>query len=134
MATLASRYLRIGRCNLLSKTPRRVSKHPQSIGRRFSVSSPQRANTLMETSGFSDTQLQVREAVGKICSNFPDASHSPRIHTFKSITGNRNTGPNMMNSASILMSFMRPLLRMDGLALLCKKNLVEPDWASRKLR
>jgi acyl-CoA dehydrogenase len=28
----------------------------------------------METSGFSDTQLQVREAIGKICSNFPDVS------------------------------------------------------------
>ncbi|EPE31386.1 Acyl-CoA dehydrogenase NM [Glarea lozoyensis ATCC 20868] len=26
----------------------------------------------METSGFSDTQLQVREAIAKICSNFPD--------------------------------------------------------------
>jgi len=26
----------------------------------------------METSGFSDTQLQVREAIGKICSNFSD--------------------------------------------------------------
>lgn len=31
-------------------------------------------NPLMETSGFSDTQLQVREAIAKICSNFPDVS------------------------------------------------------------
>ena len=42
--------------------------------RTFSGSIPRRANTLMETSGFSDTQLQVREAIGKICSNFPDVS------------------------------------------------------------
>lgn len=28
----------------------------------------------METSGFSDTQLQVREAIAKICSKFPDVS------------------------------------------------------------
>ncbi|KAG9229177.1 acyl-CoA dehydrogenase family protein [Amylocarpus encephaloides] len=40
--------------------------------RKFSISRPLRANTLMETSGFSDTQLQVREAIAKICSNFPD--------------------------------------------------------------
>ncbi|KAH8597113.1 acyl-CoA dehydrogenase fadE12 [Bisporella sp. PMI_857] len=40
--------------------------------RRLSSSAPRRANTLMETSGFSDTQLQVREAIAKICSNFPD--------------------------------------------------------------
>jgi acyl-CoA dehydrogenase len=31
-----------------------------------------RANTLMETSGFSDTQLEVREAIAKICSRYPD--------------------------------------------------------------
>ncbi|KAG9249244.1 acyl-CoA dehydrogenase/oxidase [Calycina marina] len=30
------------------------------------------ANTLMETSGFTESQLQVREAISKICSNFPD--------------------------------------------------------------
>lgn len=28
----------------------------------------------METSGFSDTQLQVREAISKICSKYPDVS------------------------------------------------------------
>ncbi|CAG8974087.1 hypothetical protein HYALB_00011886 [Hymenoscyphus albidus] len=40
--------------------------------RYFSTTSSLRANTLMETSGFSDTQLQVREAIGKICMNFSD--------------------------------------------------------------
>ena len=37
--------------------------------RRFSASSPGR---IMELTGFSQEQLDVREAVGKICSNFPD--------------------------------------------------------------
>ena len=37
--------------------------------RRFSASSPRR---IMELTGFSQEQLDVREAVGKICSNFPD--------------------------------------------------------------
>ncbi|KAA8571850.1 hypothetical protein EYC84_001810 [Monilinia fructicola] len=31
-----------------------------------------RVNTLMETSGFSDMQLEVREAITKICSKYPD--------------------------------------------------------------
>jgi acyl-CoA dehydrogenase len=36
----------------------------------------------METSGFSDTQLQVREAIAKICSNFPDVGSEvwPSFH------------------------------------------------------
>merc|ERR1711939_635706 len=47
--------------------------HPRMSGLRcFSLSPPRRANTLMETSGFSDTQLQVREAISKICSKYPD--------------------------------------------------------------
>ena len=37
--------------------------------RRFSASSPGR---IMELTGFSQEQLDVREAVGKICSKFPD--------------------------------------------------------------
>ena len=49
-----------------------------STARQFSISIPRRANTLMETSGFSDTQLQVREAIAKICSNFPDVSSELR--------------------------------------------------------
>ncbi|KAH7385030.1 acyl-CoA dehydrogenase-like protein [Cadophora sp. MPI-SDFR-AT-0126] len=43
-----------------------------SGSRCFSVSLPRQANTLMETSGFSDTQLQVRESISKICSKYPD--------------------------------------------------------------
>lgn len=42
--------------------------------RQFSTTRSCKANTLMETSGFSETQLQVREAIAKICSNFPDVS------------------------------------------------------------
>lgn len=54
--------------------PGRRSRIPFSASKQFSISIPRRANTLMETSGFSDTQLQVREAIAKICSNFPDVS------------------------------------------------------------
>ncbi|EDN97024.1 hypothetical protein SS1G_01952 [Sclerotinia sclerotiorum 1980 UF-70] len=42
------------------------------LRRAFTVSTSLRANTLMETSGFSDTQLEVREAIAKICSKYPD--------------------------------------------------------------
>jgi acyl-CoA dehydrogenase len=59
---------------LFPKCLRVAKRYPRitSFSRPFSVSVPHRANTLMETSGFSDTQLQVREAIAKICSNFPD--------------------------------------------------------------
>jgi hypothetical protein len=43
-----------------------------SKNRAFSTSFRLKANTLMETSGFTDTQLQVREAIAKICEDFPD--------------------------------------------------------------
>ena len=54
-----------------------VKRHHFSIprSRPFSISVQRRANRLMETSGFSDTQLEVREAIAKICSNFPDVSY-----------------------------------------------------------
>ncbi|TIA50053.1 acyl-CoA dehydrogenase [Aureobasidium pullulans] len=42
---------------------------PLPWARTFSISRPTR---LMETSGFSEEQLEVREAISKICSNFTD--------------------------------------------------------------
>ena len=42
---------------------------PVKISRTFSTSSPCR---MMELTGFSQEQLDVREAVAKICSKFPD--------------------------------------------------------------
>jgi acyl-CoA dehydrogenase len=56
------------RCVRVAKSYPRITH----FSRPFSVSVLRRTNTLMETSGFSDTQLQVREAIAKICSNFPD--------------------------------------------------------------
>lgn len=51
--------------------------------RAFTASTSLRANTLMETSGFSDTQLDVREAIAKICSKYPDVSYSgSNCHNF----------------------------------------------------
>lgn len=64
--SLSRRY--IPRCLDAIKTHKFLV--PQS--RPFSISVPRRTNTLMETSGFSETQLDVREAIAKICSNFPD--------------------------------------------------------------
>jgi len=62
---------------LRSTLRRNFSKFPSpglalARSREFSVCMPYQANTLMETSGFTETQVQVREAVAKICSGFPD--------------------------------------------------------------
>jgi len=81
--------------------------------RPFSVSSSRRANALMETSGFSDTQMQVREAIAKICSNFPDVSawiQWTRIH----VEYSRNTGQNMMSLENIHMNYILHWQKMDG--------------------
>ena len=50
---------------------RHVPRHAgfSLAARRFYVSQPYR---IMELTGFSQEQLDVREAVGKICSKFPD--------------------------------------------------------------
>ncbi|ESZ99081.1 acyl-CoA dehydrogenase [Sclerotinia borealis F-4128] len=40
--------------------------------RTFTASTSVRVNTLMEKSGFSDTHMEVREAIAKICSKYPD--------------------------------------------------------------
>ncbi len=42
--------------------------------RAFSVSTRREFESLMEMSGFSETQMQVRDAVSKICGRFPDVS------------------------------------------------------------
>lgn len=44
--------------------------------RAFSVSQTPR---IMELSGFTETQLEVREAISKICSNFSDVNHQPLL-------------------------------------------------------
>lgn len=50
-----------------------IRLNQNAVARRaFTASTSLRANTLMETSGFSDTQLEVREAIAKICSKYPD--------------------------------------------------------------
>lgn len=53
---------------LLQMVPRRSL--PLNPCRTFSTSSPRR---IMELTGFSQEQLDVREAIAKICANFPDA-------------------------------------------------------------
>jgi hypothetical protein len=54
----------------------------EGLGRRFGGEGWRWASTktsLMEMSGFSETQLQVREAVGKICEDFPDVGGHPLL-------------------------------------------------------
>ena len=46
----------------------------RSTGLRCRTFSFTRTYRLMETSGFSEEQMDVREAVGKICSKFPDVN------------------------------------------------------------
>jgi hypothetical protein len=72
--TSKSRLQRATMNRIIPRCVRVTNRYPRitSFSRSFSVSISRRANTLMETSGFSDTQLQVREAIAKICSNFPD--------------------------------------------------------------
>ena len=53
-------------------SPNRLPGHrwrPVNPSRAFSISIPRR---IMELTGFSQEQLDVREAVAKICSKFPD--------------------------------------------------------------
>src|ERR1700710_2291708 len=115
----------ISRC--LDVATRNHPRIPFSVSRQFSISLPRRANTLMETSGFSDTQLQVREAIAKICSNFPDVSSNDCDFNdgFVEKFSFRNIGQPMMNQGNILMNYMLPLRKMGGLALHFLRILVE---------
>jgi hypothetical protein len=87
----------------------------------------------METSGFSDTQLQVREAIGKICTNFPDVSRYQILEWNELLkTTQRNTGRHMMSLESTLMNYMLLCLKMVGLGLLYPKTLEDLAWESQK--
>lgn len=141
--SIIPRYLGLAKCQ------------PRTCGSRcFSISASRRANTLMETSGFSETQLQVREAIAKICSNFPDVGSNVTpanmfiisdIHFQIYVTYVlaihlsillsivvRNTGQHTTNQENILTSFMLPLLKMGGLELHFQKSLVDQDWGFQK--
>lgn len=57
------------RSHVISK---RTTSFPRVLAKQFSTTQPLNLNTLMETSGFTETQLDVREAIQKICVNYPD--------------------------------------------------------------
>jgi hypothetical protein len=117
----------IPRC--FGKITRHQARIPFHASRQFSVSIPRQANTLMETSGFSDTQLQVREAIAKICSNFPDVSSGYWLFTYEQglklvfFFFFRNIGLHMMSRESILMNYIEHYPKMVGLVLLFPKSL-----------
>lgn len=72
----------------------------------------------METSGFTEEQLTVREAIQKICSNFPDVRPGSSLKPDEAlIVETRNIGLNMMKMPSIRTSSTLLCPRMDGLGL-----------------
>jgi hypothetical protein len=92
----------------------------------------------MELSCFSEEQLTVRDAIGKICSNFPDVCMSPWILQLRFAVcvspWSRNTGPSVMSRANIPMSFTLPYPRMVGLGSRYPKSWEELGWVFRRLR
>ncbi|KAK8207389.1 acyl-CoA dehydrogenase [Phyllosticta capitalensis] len=66
---MAASILNSSRSTLFRRFTRIPSPLPALCSRHFSVT-PNRK--LMQTEGFSDDQMSVREAISKICSNFPD--------------------------------------------------------------
>jgi hypothetical protein len=80
-------------------------------------------STLMDTTDFSETQLTVREAIGKICARFPDVPpRTPATHG-QDLTGCiRSIGQSAMRRDSTRMSSMRPWRRMGGLGCACPRG------------
>jgi hypothetical protein len=77
----------------------------------------------METSGFSDTQLDVRDAIAKVCSNFPDVSWDSCIReAFVEYFYCRNIGHSMMSQENIPMNCTQLWQKMVGLGLPFQKN------------
>jgi len=66
--SLPSRFLRTSSSRVLLRT---FKSHLSQ--RAFSVTSCAR---IMETSGFTESQMDVREAIFKICAKYPDVSSS----------------------------------------------------------
>lgn len=60
----------------------------------------------MEMSGFTAEQLDVREAVSKICSNYPDVCLTGSGEYHHQLTMTRNTGRSMMSPENIPMIYM----------------------------
>lgn len=88
----------------------------------------------MEMSGFTEEQLTVREAIQKICSNFPNVclDSGDFHHLTRVLTSFRTTGRSMIRRGSILMSCTQLCRRMVGLELLCQKILEVPVWEYQK--
>lgn len=74
--------------NCIAVGPRSAGLGPRALpwkqggGRKaFSITAKRHFDSLMEMSGFSDTQLQVRDSVSKICANYPDEYWAERDRT-----------------------------------------------------
>jgi hypothetical protein len=87
--------------------------------RCFSVS---RVRHIMEMSGFTPEQLDVRTAISKICSKYPNVRMVCTLLFVLELTIARNIGHSMMNLASILTTCTPISLQMVGLGSLYLKS------------
>ncbi|KAK8431172.1 acyl-CoA dehydrogenase/oxidase [Phyllosticta citricarpa] len=78
MNTMAATILNSSRASFFRRLTRIPFPSIAAYPRNFSVT-PRRP--LMQTEGFSDDQMSVREAISKICSNFPDEYWAERDET-----------------------------------------------------
>lgn len=88
------------------------------------LTAPARAfSSHMDTSNLTSTQLEVREAIQKICSDFPDVRlpYSPSVHSFAN-SKSRTIGLPAMSTKSIPVNFTPPLQKMAGSVSLSRKT------------
>jgi hypothetical protein len=118
-----------------SRVSRPATKCPNHSSRPFSATVSRKSNTLMETSGFSETQLEVRRAIAKICEKFPEASRSwqPWHPNYSLTMSCRNIGLSATRQEHILANYMLHLQRTDGLGSRYPPILVVEDLGFRKL-
>ena len=125
-----------------SSTPS-IPENGRSQRRAFSATP---ANRIMELSCFSSEQLMVRDAISKICANFPDVRPHPLLPTlFVCSWGNserradrlslfrRNTGLHATSPVSIRTNYTLHWRKMDGLGLRCPRTWAGLGWGFRRL-
>lgn len=107
---------------------------PLRSRRAFTQTSQRR---IMDTSIFTENQLMVKDAISKICSQFPDVRRFNGRGTMSQselISSDRNTGLNVMRPGSIPMNSMPSWPRLGGLGLLCRRSLEERVWVFQRPR
>jgi hypothetical protein len=121
---------RIAACTLRTiRAPRRKPcSYPSIQSRNFSLTT---SRFLMEVSGFTQGQLDVREAVSKICSQYPDVG-TPCPSFANPIDPDRNIGWNGITPESIRTNYIEISQETGGLALHYPKSLEELGWVYQR--